>query len=211
MPLQNRVLPTGEIVANSARGTMMGNRGGALHDSRRTLGRRRWVSQRWICCVLDFRQRRRTVMSPGHYTELFFLDEATALAAGHRPCFECRREAAVRFAACWQSARGSELPPTAGEMDRILHGERLEKDGAKRTHRMELSDLPSGAIIAGDAPDTFILVLADSLRGWSPLGYGPRLPRPRRSPVTVLTPPGIIGAMKCGYQPILHETARDPV
>jgi len=116
--LQNRVTPFGEIVATPARGLSMGNRG-ILHDDRRRLGRRRWTHKAWICCVTEFRGRRRQVMAPGRYTELFFLDEAVALAAGHRPCFECRRAAANAFAACW----GGE--PRAPDMDRVLHAERL--------------------------------------------------------------------------------------
>ena len=95
MPLQNRVTPTGEIIATTARGTMMGNRGGAFHTAAQTLTHRRWKTKAWICCVIEFKGRHRVVMSPNRYTELFFLDEATALAAGHRPCFECRRADAV--------------------------------------------------------------------------------------------------------------------
>jgi len=103
MPLQNRVTPFGDLVATPVRGTLMGNRGGRIHKDDRVLGPRRWASRQWICCVLAFRGRHRRVWGDG-YTELFFLDEPTALAAGHRPCFECRRQDAIAFAACWRRA-----------------------------------------------------------------------------------------------------------
>src|SRR5690606_9191936 len=125
MPLQNRVTPEGEIIATAARGTLMGNRGGCLHGPDRRLGRRRWVTRQWICCELQFRGRHRQVMTPGQYTELFFLDEATALAAGHRPCFECRRADAVRFARTWAQIEGQTGRASAPHMDAALHAERL--------------------------------------------------------------------------------------
>src|SRR5271167_1181290 len=118
-PLQNRVDPFGDFHATVARGTVMGNRGGRLHRDDRTLGTRRWTSKRWIVCRCEFRGRRRDVWGNG-YTELFFLDESTALAAGHRPCFECRRDAAKAFLAAFPGA-----PTHADAMDEVLHGERL--------------------------------------------------------------------------------------
>lgn len=211
MPLQNRVLPSGEIVAVAARGTLMGNRGGVLHGGDRRLGARRWATAQWISCVLDFKGRRRTVMTPGRYTELFFLDEATALAAGHRPCFECRREAATHFAACWAQAAGPGSHPRAGEIDRTLHAERISAGTLQRWYRLDLSGLPAGSIVLDDETGQFMLVADDSLHPWSAHGYGPPRLRRRRGLVWVLTPPGIIGAMKCGYRPIVHESARDPV
>ncbi len=211
MPLQNRVLPSGEIVASNARGTMMGNRGGTLHDGDRRLGTRRWASRQWICCVLDFKGRRRSVMTPGRYTELFFLDEVTALAAGHRPCFECRREAATRFASSFAQAHGlSSSVARADEMDRRLHAERIAAGGMGRARLHDIATLPPGVIILGDDGATFELVERHSLRLWSIRGYGSPRFRPRSGKVRVLTPPGIIGAMKCGYRPIVHESARDP-
>ena len=111
MPLQNRVTPEGEIIATPHRGLMMGNRGGCFHLPDRTLGSRRWATRQWIACVLEFKGRhRQAMMQPNRYTELFFLDEATALAAGHRPCFECRRRDAERFAALWAETRGWPAP-----------------------------------------------------------------------------------------------------
>src|SRR5579862_8165650 len=123
MPLQNRVTPFGELVAVPARGTLFGNRGGRFHTDAKTLTARRWASRQWICCVLDFKGRRRDVWGR-FYTELFFLDEATALAAGHRPCFECRRKDAQAFAEAWRVATGAADPPSADEMDWVLHDQR---------------------------------------------------------------------------------------
>ena len=146
VPLQNRVDPFGELFATPARGLFMGNRGGRFHADDRKLTKRRWASRQWICCVLDFKNRRRDVWGR-YYTELFFLDEATALAAGHRPCFECRRKDAETFAETWRQAFRLRARPRAAEMDERLHAERL--DGrSKRLHRREIEDLPDGAFVA---------------------------------------------------------------
>src|SRR5690348_12070398 len=141
-PLQNRVDPFGELFADPARGTLMGNRGGRFHTEARTLTARRWASRQWICCVLNFKNRRRDVWGR-FYTELFFLDEPTALAAGHRPCFECRRGDAVAFAECWREAGGFGARPSADQMDEVLHHERL-RGRAKRLHRAAIAALPDG-------------------------------------------------------------------
>ena len=130
MPLQNRVSPFGDLYASSARGLFMGNRGGRFHTDAKTLTARRWASRQWICCVLDFKGRRRDVWGR-FYTEVFFLDEPTALAAGHRPCFECRRSDAETFAETWREARKRGRRPSAGEMDAVLHSERLA--GSRQT------------------------------------------------------------------------------
>src|ERR1700761_3807879 len=145
MPLQNRVDPFGELFATPARGTMFGNRGGRIHTDDRKLTQRRWASRQWICCVLDFKGRQRDVWGR-YYTELFFLDEVTALAAGHRPCFECRRKEAEAFAAAGQRAVQPLRPPRADEMDLVLHGERLE-GRAKRLHRRNIDGLPDGTFV----------------------------------------------------------------
>src|SRR3954454_14389461 len=138
MPLQNRVDPFGELIVTPARGLFFGNRGGRIHTDDKRLTRRRWASRQWICCVLDFKGRQRDVWGR-YYTELFFLDEPTALAAGHRPCFECRRADAQAFAACWQRAAGLKAPPRAPAMDDVLHAQRL--DGvAKRSHRGAITE-----------------------------------------------------------------------
>ncbi|MET0192678.1 MAG: hypothetical protein ABW200_04810, partial [Hyphomicrobiaceae bacterium] len=120
MPLQNRVTPAGEIIATPHRGLMMGNRGGCFHRPDQTLKARRWATRQWIACLLDFKGRRRQLMQPNRYTELFFLDEATALAAGHRPCFECRRASATCFAELWSKVQRLPKPSRATDMDTIL-------------------------------------------------------------------------------------------
>ena len=214
-PLQNRVMPDGEIVAISARGTVLGNRGGRIHSADRVLTRRRWASRAWISCQLSFKGRQRTVMSPGSYTELFFLDEATAFAAGHRPCFECRRAEANRFAMLWAQAVAADATggrARAADMDRCLHYERLTSSGEKRTHRAAISNLPDGAMIhwpdEGARETSFALVLADRLLIWRPEGYVRARPRPMQGLVEVLTPESIIAVFRAGYRPKIHETAQ---
>src|SRR5689334_22550225 len=143
MSLQNRVTPTGEIIATPHRGLLMGNRGGAFHLANRKLGRRRWATRQWIACLLEFKGRHRpAMMQPNRYTELFFLDEATALAAGHRPCFECRRSDAERFAMLWGQTQSWPAPARAPEMDRVLHSERVGRQGQKLTFTAQLGSLP---------------------------------------------------------------------
>lgn len=200
MPLQNRVTPFGELVAVRARGTMFGNRGGRIHTDDRALTTRRWASRQWICCVLDFRGRQRDVWGR-FYTELFFLDEVTALAAGHRPCFECRRRDAELFAKAF-APRGKRM--SAPEMDVILHRERL--DGReKRLHRRDIDMLPDGAMIARDG-EAFALRGERMLR-WTPAGYRDAARRPRGIEVDVLTPPAIVAALAHGYAPAWHKSA----
>jgi hypothetical protein len=200
MPLQNRVSPFGELFVTPARGTLMGNRGGRLHDAQRKLGMRRWTSRQWICCVLDFNDRHRTVWGDS-YTELFFLDEVTALAAGHRPCFECRRRDAENFAALFS---GKTKRATAPAMDEVLHAERLDGK-AKRTHGSAIDSLPDGAMIAleGEA----FAVRGKSLLRWTPRGYTASQPRPRGLEADVLTPPAILKVLAAGYAPLWHKSA----
>ena len=190
---------------------MMGNRGGALHGPDRTLGPRRWVSRQWICCRLAFNGRQRQVMAPNRYTELFFLDEATALAAGHRPCFECRREDAERFAALWSRARGLSDRARAADIDRVLHAERLDEAEVKRRHACDIDTLPDGCFILDRADGAMLLVRATTCLPWSAAGYLGTRPRPRGVRVEALTPPSIIAAMKLGYLPNMHGTAREVV
>jgi hypothetical protein len=200
MPLQNRVDPFGELCADPARGLLMGNRGGRLHDEQRKLGHRRWLSRQWICCKLDFNNRHRNVWGEG-YSELFFLDEVTALAAGHRPCFECRRKEAENFAALF--ARGRPRARAAA-MDDVLHAERLDGK-AKRSYLRKIDRLPDGAMIAlgGDA----FAVRGQRLLRWTPSGYTPAQPRPRATQVAALTPPSILAVLSRGYQPLWHPSA----
>ncbi|MBS0247649.1 MAG: hypothetical protein JSR61_13605 [Proteobacteria bacterium] len=197
MPLQNRVTPFGELTALSARGTLFGNRGGRFHRDDRTLGRRRWASRQWICCVLDFKGRQRDVWGR-FYTELFFLDEVTAFAAGHRPCFECRRKDAERFARLFPRVHRAPL------MDDILHAERL--DGrAKRLHRRVLDELPDGAMIA--RAGAAFAVRGPHLLRWTTAGYDAAEPRPRGIDAEVLTPPSIVKVLAQGYAPQWHPSA----
>jgi hypothetical protein len=206
MPLQNRVDPFGNLFADSSRGMLFGNRGGRFHRDDRTLGLRRWVSRCWICCRLEFKGRHRNVWGKG-YTELFFLDEPTALAAGHRPCFECRRADAKAFADAFGRGQGKGAAPRAPEMDRVLHAERLD-DRAKRRHRLPIGDLPDGAFLAfADVPGKAFAVSGAHLLRWTPAGYTERLPRPRGIAGDVLTPPAILAALASGYRPCWHPSA----
>jgi hypothetical protein len=203
MPLQNRVDPLGELFADSSRGLFMGNRGGRFHRDDRTLGHRRWVSRAWICCRLDFKGRQRQVWGNG-YTELFFLDEPTALAAGHRPCFECRRHDAKSFAAAF--ARGTGLAATgrAPEIDAVLHSERL----VRRMHRLAAADLPDGAFVAlASEPGKIFVVRGAALLQWTPSGYALRRPRPSAVALDTLTPAAMLAALRAGYRPRWHPSA----
>jgi hypothetical protein len=203
MPLQNRVDPFGELFAASARGQFMGNRGGRIHTDAKTLTTRRWASRQWICCVLQFKGRHRDVWGR-FYTELFFLDEPTALAAGHRPCFECRRCDAQAFANAWQAAFKLRKPPRAAEMDAILHAERL--DGrSKRLHRRKIGKLPDGAFVVLEG--RAFAVKGNSLLRWTPAGYEARRHRRSGTTVDVLTPPSILAILAAGYRPRWHPSA----
>jgi hypothetical protein len=210
MPLQNRVTPAGEIIATPHRGLMMGNRGGCFHRPDQTLKPRRWATRQWIACLLDFKGRRRQLMQPNRYTELFFLDEATALAAGHRPCFECRRASATCFAELWSKVQRLPKPSRATDMDTILHPERTEPCGTKRTHVAALAGLPDGVFVRhaaiGAAPRAY-LVDAYRLLAWSPAGYETTISRPAQALIEVLTPPSIVAVLSAGYRPMLHPSA----
>ncbi len=202
MALQNRVTPFGELIATPARGTMYGNRGGKFHRDDQTLGARRWASRQWICCVLSFKGRRHPVWRE-RYTGLFFLDEVTALAAGHRPCFECRRADANAFAEKWAETKNSDFP-YVDEMDRVLQAERL--DGRKkRTHEARFENLPDGAFVARD--DIACAVRGAHLLRWSENGYVEKIARPRGA-ANVLTPPSIVGVLSAGYKPQWHPSAQ---
>jgi hypothetical protein len=204
MPLQNRVDPFGELFATPARGLFMGNRGGRFHTDAQTLTSRRWVSRQWICCVTRFKQRKHDVWGR-FYTELFFLDEPTALAAGHRPCFECRRKDAEAFAEYWRQAQGLTGRPRATDMDEILHRERLNGK-AKRQHSDSIDRLPDGAFIALNG--AAFAVHSDALLRWTPAGYEECAPRPRGIVVDVLTPPAILDVLSAGYRPHWHPSAK---
>jgi hypothetical protein len=202
VPLQNRVDPFGDIVAIAQRGLFTGNRG-IIHDpATHTLLRRRWTNKAWIVCRCDFRGVRRPVMGRRSWTELFFYDEAVAFAAGHRPCYFCRRDAALAFAAAWSLAhprRGS----TARAIDDTLHAQRLDA-GRKRIHALPVAPakLPDGAMVvsSGDA----CLVAGGKMFRWTPAGYE----KPARRVVAegLLTPPATVAALDAGYRCILHPT-----
>ncbi len=204
MPLQNRVDPFGNIFRASARGTMMGNRGGALHNTSREIVRH-YKSRRWIACVLEFRGRHRIVMSPNRYTELFFLDEAVAFAAGHRPCAECRRERYNAFKGAWKRAHGQDELPFADGMDLELHPARITK-GKKVTYEAALNSLPDGCFVRADG--CAYLVAGNALLLWTPEGYTRRDERPTDSIVTVLTPEPIVGCFRQAYLPEIHASGR---
>jgi hypothetical protein len=200
MPLQNRVTPFGDIVAISQRGMFTGNRG-IIHDpATRTLLKRRWASTAWLVCLCEFRGRRRAVMSGRSWTELFFLDEAVALAAGHRPCFFCRRQAAQAFRDAWACGRAVKVP-RAAEMDAVLHAERLDH-GRKRLHALpsHADDLPDGSVIVS-AGRIYTLAHGRAFR-WTPDGYDRVVEIPRAS--ALVTPPSTLGALRAGYRLVLH-------
>jgi hypothetical protein len=209
MPRQNRVTPFGDLVAIPERGTFMGNRG-VLHDAEGRI-RRTWQLKRWIVCVLEFRGRKRQVMTPGCYTELFFLDEATALAAGHRPCAECRHTRFLDFCNAWGTAHPSKcelLRPTATMIDDRLHCERLAADRSKRSSVAALDELPDGIFVTIAAwGEQAYLVRGDYLMTWSPGSYGERRRRPKGGEVKVLTPPSTVETIRAGYVPAVHPSA----
>lgn len=236
MPLQNRVTPFGEFIMTPARGMLMGNRGGRLHDSGRRLGGRHWASKQWICCRLDFNGRHRAVWGNG-YTELFFVDEVTAFAAGHRPCFECRRRDAELFAVLFAGvdpnsarSRASGNPGSQSPAYRpVFLGSRLRGDeriSEQRIRAPSMDKILHAERLAGKArrlhrraidalPDGAMVVRAgealavrgDELLRWTPAGYTQAVPRPRGAEFNVLTPPSILAVLANGYRPLWHDSA----
>lgn len=206
MPLRNRVTPLGELVADPARGLVYGNRG-CLHDDEGRI-RRRYAGRRWIACRLEFRGwRRGRLLQPGRFTELFFLDEATAFAAGHRPCALCRREDYVRFGKLWAKLHPGEVGADA--MDARLHAERVDPETrGHRLHEAPLRRLPDGAFVLDEG--TPRLVLGDRLLTWTPAGYTERAPRRPRGQVALVTPPSLVALLRAGWEgvvPLLHPSA----
>jgi len=202
LALQNRVTPLGELVATPERGEVYGNRG-CLHDAGGVI-RRRWSGRRWIACRLEFKGwQRGPLLQPGRFTELFFLDEVTAFAAGHRPCFECRRRDALNFAECWQRGHSLTTRPAAADMDAVLHEQRLD-DSAKRRHVRPAAELPDGAVVVLDG--RAFAVHGDALMYWTPDGYATRRPRPRSGTIEVLTPPAMLAVLTAGYPVRWHAS-----
>jgi len=198
--LQNRVDPEGNLIATSARGAWMGNRG-QLHGAGKTV-LRRFKLKAWITCLLQFKGRCRQVMSPNWYTELFFLDEATSFAAGHRPCFECRRQDYDRFKSAWLKGNpdyGFTKKTSIREIDDILHRERIDADGRKVTFTALLNELPDGTFIRLD--NRPFLLAGGQLHRWTPFGYDETTVAAGVGEVTVLTPRSTVNAMRAGYRP----------
>jgi hypothetical protein len=217
MPERNRVTPSGEIVATPLRGAWTGNRG-VLHEGREIV--RFHASNLWITCALEFRGRHRELWVPNRWTPLFFHDEAVAFAAGHRPCGECRHAEYQAYKSAWAEGLGG-AAPSAGEMNRRLHGERLYRGThRRRLHQVAWAELPDGAFVVdgdggaasgggpGGGEPTPRLVLGDELVAWSPSGYGARTRRPRRGTATVLTPPATLAVLRAGYPVQIDGSAR---
>jgi hypothetical protein len=203
MPLQNRVTPCGDIISTPQRGLFTGNRG-IIHDpATKTLLNRRWCSKAWLTCVCEFRGRRRDVMGTRSWTELFFLDEATAFAAGHRPCFYCRRDDANRFRAAWEKGNGV-ANVRATDIDKVLHRERLDGRN-KRLHElpMPIDALPDGAMV--QAGESSYLIARGRPLLWTFDGY--REAQNAIKDAMLLTPPSSVCALNTGYRPLLHSSA----
>lgn len=202
MTKQNRVDPEGKLVAVGSRGSLMGNRG-CLHDDSGNIVRQS-ARDAWVTCLLSFKDRQRQIMQPGHYTELFFLDEATALAAGHRPCSECRRDRYVDYLEAWARAFGMDKRPTAKDIDQQLKRDRSER---RDTTVTDLKNIPSGVIVKAKNTGDFYLVRNARLHRWTFDGYGPSLsPIDVASAFAVVTPSCHVRVLHCGYVPALHSS-----
>jgi hypothetical protein len=206
MPRQNRVTPLGELIADPARGLVYGNRG-CLHDAEGRI-RRRFAVKRWIACRLEFRGwQRAQLMQPGRFTELFFLDEATAFAAGHRPCGLCRRTDYDRFVEIWNTLHPGQRGADA--MDEQLHGERVEPTTrGQRHHLARLDELPDGAFVLDRGEPH--LVCGTRLLRWTPRGYVAPRRRPSQVDAVLITPPSLVAVLKTGWEPLvplLHPSA----
>ena len=209
MPRQNRVTPFSTIEAVSARGMLMGNRG-ILHDEQGRLSTARWRHPHWVTCLLEFKGRWRPVMQPHAYTELFFIDEATAFAAGHRPCGECRRPDYLRFLDAWAKATGApgRAKLRAVGIDEIMHESRHKRGSRdQRTWRADLTDLPHGTFVRLSGDDHAWVVAGSALLRWSHGGYD-AMKKKGRGEVEVLTPKVSVAAFRAGYRPALHPCSQ---
>lgn len=201
--LQNRVDPFGDIIKTSARGSQMGNRG-LLHNDKKEIVRP-FKLKAWITCKLQFRDRKRVVMSPNLYTELFFLDEATSFSAGHRPCFECRRKDYNLFKISWLKGNPEynfNVNTSIKDIDEIIHQERMAKDYSKVIDKENLASLPNGTFIIFEN-ETYLL--KDKLMHlWTPFGYEKGIEPPKIESLKILTPKSIVNAFRAGYIPIME-------
>jgi hypothetical protein len=207
MPLQNRVTPLGELIADSGRGLVYGNRG-CLHDETGRI-RGRYAGKRWIACRLEFRGwRRKPLLQPGKFTELFFLDEATALAAGHRPCALCRREDYDTFSAIWRELHSGEVG--ADTIDARLHAERVDPiTRGRKLHEAAIEPLPDGAFVLEEGAP--FVVLGEQFARWTQGGYRERIARPKRGRALLITPPSLVAILRRAWTsalPLVHESAR---
>lgn len=197
--LQNRVDPFGNFIVTSARGSFMGNRG-VIHKDKKIV--RAFNHKAWIICLLEFKGRKRTVMMPDRWTELFFLDEATAFAAGHRPCFECRREDAQRFKSFWIKGNPEQhftMKTSVQQIDNIIHTERIDHEKRKVTHQRRFADISDGTFVLLDE-EPFVLS-KNKLHRWTPSGYKESISIDSNSWLTVLTPRSVVNAFRAGYVP----------
>jgi hypothetical protein len=207
MPRQNRVTPFSTLITTPARGTLYGNRG-CLHDDHQQI-RRQFQGMRWIICLLEFKGRKHSMMTPGQYTELFFLDEATALAAGHRPCAECQRERFNLFRETWAKANpeiAGTPRPAAILLDTVLHQERMATGSQAHRFYNPIENLPDGVFITSDE-QTAYLVFRNKLLRWSPAGYGYPPAHTIRYPARVLTPASVVRTLAAGYPVGIHLSA----
>lgn len=198
--MQNRVNPFGEIINTPARGLWMGNRG-HIHNLNREIILP-FKLKAWLICKLEFNGRNREIMAPNHYTELFFMDEVTAFAAGHRPCFECRRDDYNKFKSAWLKGNPEYKftdKTSMREIDEILHNERINKNRSKKTHEENNSNIPDGTfIVIKNQP---YLVFKKHLYLWTPSGYTKEKPFAVVGKSTVLTPKSIVNVFRAGYVP----------
>lgn len=205
MTYQNRVDPFGNLVATHARGALMGNRG-CLHDATGKI-RKSWARKAWVTCSLEWKGIQRSVFSDGLYSELFFLDEATAFAAGHRPCNRCQSEAYTAFKNAWQSSQSEGQFVKADVMDNQIHSERLNRSGEKQTFPEVLQHLPDGVMVTTlDAPLQARLLLRGQLWAWSFAGYSAPISATSSTTVCVLTPRSYCASLASGYQLNVHPS-----
>jgi hypothetical protein len=199
--LQNRVDPFGEIIKTSARGSLMGNRG-VIHNKYQEITHA-FKHKAWITCALEFKGRKRAVMTADRWTELFFLDEATAFAAGHRPCFECRKGDAKRFKSCWIQGNpvyNFSMTTSIKEIDEVIHSERINSDQKKLTHQRMSSSIPEGTFVIVNDHGPYLFSNGELYR-WTPFGYENTIAMPEATMLTVLTPNSIVNAFHAGYSP----------